>query len=218
MKDKSLVLLSAGLDSTVNLFKAHQETQVELVLTFDYGQRAARREVACSQNLCKQLGLEHQVVELPWFKDFTKTSLVDRTVQVPDGAQVSIDDLSISNQTAQQVWVPNRNGIFLNIGAGFAEGRGAKWVIPGFNGEEAATFPDNTPEFLTALDRSFSYSTSTQVTTRCYTTQLSKTEIVRLGRELAVPFDQIWPCYHANETWCGRCESCQRYHRAMKEA
>ena len=51
------------------------------------------------------------------------------------------------------------NGIFLNIAAGFAEALSAQAVLPGFNKEEAATFPDNSVDFLESLNHSFSFST-----------------------------------------------------------
>jgi len=210
-----VVLLSSGLDSTVNLFEAKQKTEVVLALTFDYGQRAAPRETERARRLAEQAGVRHQVVGLPWFRDFTKTSLVDRAAEVPVRSKVSIDDLAVSHQTAKAVWVPNRNGIFLNIAAGFAEGLGADCIIPGFNAEEAATFPDNTDEYLQAATAAFAYSTSNKIQAICFTTRLNKTEIVRLGVELNVPFDLIWPCYFAESEPCGQCESCQRFGRAM---
>ncbi len=44
----AIVLLSGGLDSAVNLKLAADETGVRLALTFDYGQRAAAREIAAA--------------------------------------------------------------------------------------------------------------------------------------------------------------------------
>jgi 7-cyano-7-deazaguanine synthase len=157
----------------------------------------------------------HKIVEMPWFTEFTRTSLVNRGTDVPVRNSVSIDDLRTSEEAAKAVWVPNRNGIFLNVAAAFAEGLNADWVIPGFNAEEAITFPDNTGEFLKATTESFRFSTSNQIEAVCFTTDLDKTAIVRRGIELGVPFDIIWPCYLAGEEPCGECESCQRFGRAM---
>lgn len=212
---RSVVLLSAGLDSTVNLFRAREESDVVLALTFDYGQRAAAREIEHAAKNAKYIGTRHHVIQLPWFRDFTKTSLVDASMEVPTSA-VSIDDLNASTHSAKAVWVPNRNGIFLNIGAAFAEGLLADWLIPGFNLEEAKTFPDNSEAYLQAATRSLQFSTSNQVQVRCFTTDLTKTEIVTLGRRLKVPFDMVWTCYFGGEKQCGRCESCQRFARAQK--
>lgn len=214
MRDSAVVLLSAGLDSSYNLYRARRELNVALALTFDYGQKAAARETAASARLAKDLGVPHKVVALPWFADFTKTALVG-AAEVPTGGAVAIDDRTTSARTAKSVWVPNRNGILLSIAAGFAEGLGAAWVIPGFNREEAATFPDNTGEYLRTLDASWAYSTATKVRTRCFSTDLDKIEIVRDSRTLGLPFAKLWPCYLAGERWCGECESCQRYRRAL---
>jgi 7-cyano-7-deazaguanine synthase len=215
---KSVVLLSSGLDSTVNLYEAKAQSEVVLALTFDYGQRAAPREREQAKKICAHAGVAHKVIELPWFQDFTKTSLVDRQAEVPVKSDVSIDDLQVSQKTAKAVWVPNRNGIFLNIAAGFAEGLGADCIVPGFNIEEAATFPDNTDAFLVATTGALSFSTSNRVRAICHTTALNKTEIVRRGKELNVPFELIWPCYLAGEKPCGHCESCQRFRRAAAAA
>jgi 7-cyano-7-deazaguanine synthase len=215
---KSIVLLSSGLDSTVNLFEARAQTQVVLSLTVDYGQRAAPREIERATQIAALAGVPHHSLSLPWFKDFTKTSLVSTDMKVPVKSEVAIDDLSVSASTAKAVWVPNRNGILLNIAAGFAEGLGADWVVPGFNIEEGATFPDNTQDFLESVTKAFGYSTSNGIKAVCFTTALNKTEIVRRGRALGVPFDLIWPCYFAASEPCGECESCQRFSRAMREA
>jgi 7-cyano-7-deazaguanine synthase len=63
---KSVVLLSAGLDSTVNLYAAKKDGQVLLALTFDYGQRAAKKEILKAKALCKKLKVPHQVLKLPF--------------------------------------------------------------------------------------------------------------------------------------------------------
>lgn len=213
---KSVVLLSAGLDSTVNLYEAQERGHVLLALTFNYGQRAAKKEIEKAQILSKSLGIPHKILELPFFKDFGQSSLVDTTKNLPLKNQVSIDDMKVSQETAKSVWVPNRNGIFLNIAAGFAEALGATHVVPGFNLEEAATFPDNTQEFLDVLTNSFEYSTSNKIKASCFTTGLKKPEIVKRGLELKVDFKNTWPCYQALDQWCGECESCKRAERAFK--
>lgn len=215
MKSSSaLVLLSSGLDSSFNLLKTKESFDVRLALTFNYGQKAARSEIAAAKRLADYFQVPFQVVDLPWFSKFTKTSLVAEG-QVPKGSQVAIDDAAVSAESAKQVWVPNRNGIFLNIAAGFAEGLGAKVVVPGFNLEEAATFPDNSEAYLKALDAAWKFSTLGRVKTFCHSTHMNKTEIVAEAKALGLPFHLLWPCYLDGEMWCGECESCQRYKRAL---
>jgi 7-cyano-7-deazaguanine synthase len=216
---KFVVLLSAGLDSTVNFYAAKNEGDVAMALTFDYGQRAAKKEIEHAAEISRRGGVPHRVLALPWFRDFTKTSLVDTSMAIPTGKakSVSIDDMNVSAESAKAVWVPNRNGIFLNIAAAFAEGLGADAVVPGFNLEEAATFPDNSEDYLLAASESFRFSTSNQVKVHCFTSHMMKSEIVALGRRLGVPFDLIWTCYFGGDAPCGECESCLRFKRAKDQ-
>ena len=215
MPSSAVVLLSSGLDSTVNLYKAAREGfQVKLALTFDYGQTAAPRERAAAAKISSRLNVPHKIIELPWFRDFTHTSLVSGS-GLPVGAEVEIDNLSRSMETARSVWVPNRNGILLNIAAGFAEGLGAEYVVPGFNFEEAQTFPDNSSAFLKSLDEAWSFSTNGRVRPHCFTTDLTKLQILREAIDLGVSLTEVWPCYQAGAKWCGECESCKRFERAL---
>lgn len=213
---KSVVLLSGGLDSTVNLYQAVKNGKALLALTFDYGQRAAVSEIKAAQKISQALNVPHQVIELPFFKTWGQSSLVDRGMTVPVREDVQIQSLAVSQKTAHSVWVPNRNGVFLNLAAGFAESLQADFVVPGFNIEEASTFPDNSAAFAQALDHSFSFSTRNKVKVKCWTLDLDKTQIVKKGQELGVPFEDIWPCYFGEQERCRECESCLRFDRAVK--
>lgn len=216
IRPSAIILLSSGLDSSVNLFAAQREYDVKLALTMDYGQRAAVKELESSENLCKSLGVKFQRIDLPWFQNLGTSALLSETRDLPQGTDVHLDSLSVSQQTAQKVWVPNRNGIFLQIAAGFAEALEASEVIVGFNSEEAATFPDNSHDFMKATDKALFYSTQNHVTITCFTAEMNKSQIVRYGIQLGVPFQKLWPCYFGQAQWCGVCESCQRFKRALE--
>jgi 7-cyano-7-deazaguanine synthase len=221
---QAVVLLSSGLDSTVNLYAAlHEYSGAILALTFDYRQKAAQQEIAKSAALVKHLQsqgrpVQHQVIDLSFFSGLGKSSLNTDKQEVPVQKSVSIDDHQVSTETAKAVWVPNRNGVFLNIAAAVAEGRGAQLVIPGFNREEASTFPDNSEDYLQSLNKAFHFSTANGVQVKCFTTALDKVQIVQKGLEWAVPWKMIWPCYFSGDKWCGQCESCQRSRRAFTVA
>lgn len=211
---RSVVLLSGGLDSSVNFLWALRESNVALALTFDYGQRAAKREAEAAERMAEKARVPHAVLKLPFFSNFTQSALTNLEREVPVGQDVGIDSDSKSIATAKAVWVPNRNGVFLNIGAAYAESLGADWVVPGFNLEEAATFPDNSEAYLEAATRSLYFSTSNHVKVKCFTTRMNKIEIAAKGSELGLNFDWVWPCYFGGKEPCGQCESCQRFERA----
>lgn len=215
MKGSSVVLLSGGLDSTVNFYAALRETSVKLAITFDYGQKAAAKEIQSATMLAKENGVAHQVIDLPWFKGLGTSALNTNTAAIPKIKANALEDAVYTARAAKAVWVPNRNGLFLNIAACFAESLKAEVIVPGFNREEAVTFPDNSLDFIRSTRKTFAYSTSTLVDVQCYTIAMSKVEIVELGLKLQVPFQKIWPCYLDGEKWCGVCESCQRAKRAF---
>jgi 7-cyano-7-deazaguanine synthase len=215
----AVVLLSGGLDSAVNLVRAKEEVGVALALTFDYGQRAAAKEVAAAAAMAAAVEARHRVVALPWLAEICRTSLVNPKVGVPElQAEQLGEERVTSGETARAVWVPNRNGVFLNLAAAFAESLGAELVVAGFNAEEAATFPDNSAAFVAAATAALALSTATRVRVVSYTQALDKAAIVRLGREIGAPLPLVWSCYHGGAEPCGRCESCARLERALRAA
>ena len=204
---KGVAILSGGLDSTVSLAAATRKMDVVLALTFDYGQRAAKREREAAGKIARHYRIPHRVIEVPWLASLTGTALVNRRAALPRN--------EMSERSAKAVWVPNRNGVFIEIAAAHAESMGAARLITGFNREEAVTFPDNSPAYVDAVNRALSFSTSTGVRVVSYTGALDKRGIVRLGRRLGAPLDLIWPCYEGGRRWCGECESCLRSLRAI---
>lgn len=209
-----MTLLSGGLDSTVATAMARGSMRVALALTFDYGQRAAAREIDTAQTLCRQWDIPHQVVPFQWLGSVSPSALTNTQQKLPQLQTTQLDDLATTTQSAAAVWVPNRNGMFLNIAAAIAEARNIPWVVAGFNREEAATFPDNSTGYVEAANRALFYSTNGKVAVISPTQAMTKTEIVAWAREHDVPLNQLWPCYEGGSAWCRRCESCLRFLRA----
>jgi 7-cyano-7-deazaguanine synthase len=210
------VLLSAGLDSAVNLQRASQKTTIALALTFDYGQLAAVREVAGARAMCRRLHVRHRMIRLPWLRGISGAAVTrdERAIPRPRPGDL---DTAVAEQTAHAVWVPNRNGIFVNIAAAFAEALDCDLIVAGFNAEEGATFPDNSPQFVRAANRALRLSTLRRPRLISYTQELSKAGIVRLGREIGAPLHLVWSCYRGGAEHCWRCESCLRLRRALRQ-
>lgn len=197
---KAIALLSGGLDSVVSLLKAKEENEIILAITFDYGQRARINEIRASRNIAEMLDIEHKVIELPFMQDL-HTELIAQT------------NLPITNP-----WVPNRNGLFINIGATYAENLEADLIICGFNREEALVFPDNSRDFINAVNKSLFYSTKNHVQVKSYVDNLDKVEIIKEGQRLGLDFRYIWSCYLGEDKPCGTCSSCITNKRAFEKA
>ncbi|MCL7410581.1 MAG: 7-cyano-7-deazaguanine synthase QueC [Methanosarcinaceae archaeon] len=217
----AISLLSSGLDSVAALTLVKEQTDIKLALTFDYGQRSSQREIEYSKTICNHFGIEHKVITIDWLGEITNTSLVNRDMDVPELTLERISDSAdpeITKESAKNVWVPNRNGVMINIAASFAESLGCEYVIVGFNGEEAATFSDNSFEYVQAMDNCLSYSTRNGVKVLAPLIEFDKNGIVREALRSGAPLEWSWSCYHGADVPCGVCESCVRRARGFAEA
>ena len=114
-----------------------------------------------------------------------------------------LDDFQSCKESAKSVWVPNRNGVLLELAAAIAEDQGADSIIVGFNTEEAVTFPDNSAAYLKAMNHALSFSTANQVTVLSPTLELTKKEIIRKALESEFPLEMLWSCYDSRDKMCG---------------
>jgi 7-cyano-7-deazaguanine synthase len=215
---KAIALLSSGLDSALAAALAQKDgVEILSALTFDYGQRACAREEQHAAQIADYLGVPHQALRLPWFDTFHKKGLLSLNAELPHPSQEQLDQRSFIDASAAAVWVPNRNGVFLEVAASIAENSGADYLIVGFNAEEATTFPDNSVEYLQAMNRALFFSTANHVEVISPTATLTKKEIVRRGKQIHFPFELLWSCYENGDRMCGRCESCMRLKRALHD-
>lgn len=215
---KAIVVLSGGLDSTVSLAKARQKHRVTMCLTFGYGQRAEAREYRAARRIAAYYGISFRFIRLNWLAAITSTALVARRSSLPKLTERQLADSARTRKTAKAVWVPNRNGVFINIAAAVAEAARCDLLVTGFNREEAQTFPDNSPAYVQAANRALRYSTANHVRVVSFTERLDKPAIVKTGLRLKAPLSLTWSCYEGGHLPCRRCESCLRSMRAYRAA
>ncbi len=204
---KSIVLLSGGLDSLVSLGLKKEELNIELALTFDYGQKSVLKEISSSKNICKYYNIRHEIIKLDWLKNITQTSLVTEE-KLPKG-------LNDPENSAKSVWVPNRNGLFLNIAGCYADSFGYDYILIGANVEEAQTFSDNSKNFIECINNEFEFSTLNHCSVCAPLINCNKNDIVKLAIENQIPLELTMSCYDKSEGHCGVCESCVRLKNAL---
>ena len=209
-KVKSIILMSGGLDSLVSLGLKKEELNIELALTFDYGQKSLKKELYASENICKFYKIKQQVIVLDWLKNITTSSVVsDKEIPTVLNTEIKTQD------SAKSVWVPNRNGLFLNIAGCFADSFGYDYIVIGANKEEAETFSDNTSDFIDALNHEFEFSTRKHPKIVAPLINSNKNDIVKIALENNMPLDMVMSCYQGGEGHCGICESCVRLKSAL---
>lgn len=228
-KKRSIVLLSGGLDSAANLAFCKKLDFPLLTLTMHYGQKAAENELRAAKLIAQYYNVPNRVIYLDWLGKLGGNALTNGNKKVPRISKKNLDHFEITRNSAAQVWVPNRNGVFINIAASFAETLKAEQIIVGFNREEARTFPDNSKNFLLAAQRALQWSTRNQdhnskktdaMKMNSYTLDWDKrTIVIKLKKHHPqFPFHHIWSCYLGGKKPCRQCESCQRLERALYES
>jgi len=215
-RKKAISILSGGLDSVVATSLLAKDYDVHAI-TFDYGQRSAGMEIKSSKVICGELGIDHTVIELSWLAQLGSSALTSEE-EVPELSMDQLDDKEVCDETARKVWVPGRNVVFSSIALSFAEAEGAEKIIVGWDLEEAATFPDNSEEFLNAFNQLLEIGSLYDIQIEAPLINFNKKDIVKLGYDVSAPLKLSYSCYMGEKEHCGLCESCMRRKRAFIEA
>jgi 7-cyano-7-deazaguanine synthase len=215
---RAVVLLSGGLDSAVTAAWLRREGFAVHALSFDYGQRHSV-ELQAAARVAEQVGVIEHVVQRIDLRAFGGSALT---------ADIAVPKDRSPAQMASSIpvtYVPARNTIFLAFALAFAEVRGAFDLGIGVNAIDYSGYPDCRPEFIAAFERVANLATRAGVESghiRLHTPlqDLSKAQIVRLGRELGVDLSLTISCYDpwADGVPCGRCDACELRARGFAEA
>jgi len=202
----AVVLLSGGLDSATCLAVARAEGFRCHALSLGYGQRH-EAELRAAERVAHALGAQqHRVMKID-LAAFGGSALTDSGIAVPE---TPVDGIPVT-------YVPARNTVFLSLALAWAEVLGAQDIFIGVNAVDYSGYPDCRPEFVAAFERLANLATRAGVEglaairIRTPLISLSKAEIVRLGLELGVAFEDTVSCYQADDQGraCGRCDSCR---------
>lgn len=212
---KAISVFSGGLDCTVATSVYDNDYEI-YALTFNYGQKAFTQELEASRRICKKMGWHHEVIDLPWLSKISNSSL-NSDEDIPELEESDLDDLKKSSKSASNVWVPARNTVFVSIALSYAESIGADIIIVGWNGEEGATFPDNSKEYMDKFNELIGVGSPEKIRIEAPAINMDKEEIVKLGVDTGAPMELSYSCYKGESEPCGVCESCMRRKRAFKK-
>lgn len=208
MAKDSVIILSGGMDSTTLLHYKHDS--ISLAVSFDYGSNHNAREIECAHKQCELLGVEHIVIPLEFMGRYFKSSLLEGAENIPVG---HYDEENIKSTV-----VPFRNGIMLSVACGLAESRGLKHVMMANHGGDHAIYPDCRPEFVAAMSEAMRTGTGDGITLEAAFTDMTKSDIARIGKKLGVDYSLTYSCYKGGEKHCGKCATCVERREAMIEA
>lgn len=200
----AIAVVSGGLDSVTLAHLLQSEGHDLHLVSFDYGQRHVK-ELEYSRHCAARLGATQDVVDLQALgKVLGGSALTDESIPVPHG-HYAAPSMAITI-------VPNRNAILLSFAYGIAVARDAQLVATAVHAGDHFIYPDCRPAFIesfAAMQR-VAVEGCGDPSLKLYApfVQIGKTEIVKLGARLGVPFEETWSCYEGGVIHCGRCGTC----------
>jgi len=217
--NKAVCLLSGGLDSATCLAVARKEGYECFALSFDYGQRH-KIELEAAARVAAALGAKRHVITKISLDAFGGSAL---TADIAVPKQRTLEDMG---QGIPVTYVPARNTIFLSFALAWAEVLESSDIFVGVNALDYSGYPDCRPEFIEAYQRMANLATKAGVEGRTNLKihapliQLSKSQIVKLGSELGVPFGLTHSCYDPQPGGraCGQCDACLLRRKGFEEA
>jgi len=219
VKDRAVVLLSGGLDSTTVLAMAKSQGFDCYALSFRYGQRHIH-ELTAAATVAAAQGVARHVVAQIDLREFGGSALT-ADIEVPKGR--STTDMS---HGIPVTYVPARNTVFLSFALAWAETLGSSDIFVGVNALDYSGYPDCRPEYIAAYETMANLATKAGVEgtqkLKIHTPliSLTKAQIVQEGLRLGVDYSHTSSCYDPQDDGkpCGGCDSCLLRAKGFAEA
>jgi 7-cyano-7-deazaguanine synthase len=208
-KQKVVLILSGGMDSTTLLYDLLAENKEVYTLSFDYGQKHMK-ELEYASKTCEKLNVNHKILQLDVLNEVAPSALTRDQWEVPEG--------HYTEESMKQTVVPNRNMVMLSLATAYAISNGATKVYYGAHAGDHAIYPDCRKEFVEAMQKVILLCDWTKVELIAPYLDLDKGDIAIKGMELGVDYSLTWSCYKGNAKACGKCGSCTERLEAFKKA
>jgi 7-cyano-7-deazaguanine synthase len=203
---KCVVVLSGGPDSAVVAYWAKKEGYELYPITFNYGQIAVK-ETHSAEKIAESLGAKTKIVDLSALKGV-----------FGDVTALCNSDIPLTAEFSQPIIVPFRNAIFLSVAVSYAVSVGTDKTFYGAHGSDEPFYPDCRREFYEAFEKAARLGTGEHISIQAPFSGKRKSEVIKEGAKLGVPFELTWSCYLDKEKHCGKCESCVNRKKAFQEA
>ncbi len=212
-EQRTIALLSGGIDSATAACIAMEAGQKVIGLSFDYGQRHLK-ELRAAEVIAKELSLEDHLTIKVDLSSWGGSSLTDKSQIIPTNG--------VQKNNIPNTYVPGRNTIFIAIGLSLAEARGANQIALGINAMDYSGYPDCRPDYLEAYQDLANLSCKIGregkgIKLWAPLIDWEKTKIFKEALRLKIPIEKTWSCYQGDIKPCGKCDSCRIRDTALKE-
>lgn len=194
-KDRALVVLSGGQDSTTCLFWAIQEFGEVHAVTFDYGQRHDI-EINAALTVGSLAGvMTHEVIDVPnCLVSTSPLTSANELEQYENAGQME----EVIGDRVELTFVPMRNSLFFVVAANRAVALGASHLVTGICEEDNANYPDCREAFRSLIQDAINESLGgDHIEIHAPLMHKSKAETVKLAYELG---DVCWKALSYSHT------------------
>lgn len=214
MKKIAVVVLSGGLDSSTLAYHLDNLGYSLICISFNYGQKHIK-ELESASIIAKKLNAAHHVVSLDFMRQYLQSSsLVNQNIDNPK-EEYQRDNMLVTV-------VPNRNTMMLSLAWTIACANRAELLAFGPHKGDNYVYADCRPEYFQAMNIALRLGTidsrKNELELAAPFINMTKTEIIKRGHELKVPFELTWSCYDGGEIHCGACGTCIQRRQAFIEA
>ncbi len=207
---KALVLFSGGLDSSTCLALAVEKYGARNVIAlFCYYGQKHKKESDSAAAVAEHYDVTLKSLDLSLiFADSDCSLLESSEKQIPLSSYE--EQLKSSEGKPVSTYVPFRNGLFLSAAASIAISLGCSEIYYGAHADDAAgnAYPDTSVEFNEAISEAIFIGSGNSVKITAPFISSPKSEVVKTGLALKVPFEKTWSCYGGKEIPCGKCGTC----------
>ena len=229
MVKSAIILVSGGLDSVTTAYYVKKKLKYErlLFLFFDYGQRTLKEEEYCCKETAQLLKAGFKKIDLRWLGGIS-TAMLNSDDEMPEINEKEMGNVEEGNKEILNYWVPCRNAVFLIAAIAHAEScvlqkKEKPDIFIGLKCEGRIPMKDTTPAFVLAMNTLAEEATHDGgYKIIAPLIDKDKDEIVKMGKELNVPFELTYSCYAGSgrrglirgplgtliPVHCGKCENC----------
>jgi 7-cyano-7-deazaguanine synthase len=207
--DRAVILVSGGINSAVAAAAMREQCQLAW-LHVAWGHRSAERELIAFEAMAHHFKADPTLVaELSCMAAIGGNARASR--------RLSIEDAEVLTGKTPSTFAAGLLPAMISVAAAWAASLKARRIILGIASDHqtgryplSQLYPDHRREFAQACNLMLAYATAPGQEIRVETPlmDLSRPEVIKLGRRLGVPFDRTWSCYADNETPCQRCLGC----------
>ena len=211
--NRAIVLSSGGIDSTtcVAYTVDYFGKQNVCTVSFLYGQKHSK-ELDCAKAIADYYGVNHYVLNISEILKYSDCPLMQNSTKDVELGSYS-DQVTRNKDGMVSTYVPFRNGLMLSAAASLAFSLNPEEktdIVIGAHADDAAgnAYADCSFDFISSIDEAINIGTYGKIGIVAPFVNSNKSQVVKCGLNLKVPYNLTWSCYLGGNKACGKCGTC----------